>query len=337
MLQKFEPSFGQDPFDRQVTILYDRWAPTAQGAPPEPQQSTPSMSKLKTIRTYGFTLVEMAVVLAIFGLLAIFLMPTVVVAVSQKNRSETTQKLKNIESAIYSFMILNRRLPCPANGLLSTGTEARDVSGDCTSNQINGVVPWVTLGLAYSDVVDNWNNQVTFRIGYSLARTAALDMSSCDPAGTAATNPATAGAPSVNLGLCAATCTGTFAAANCTSPQNFLLRKGLDVSNGTTRIADYTAYTSAAFVLISHGDNGYGAITNGRVYQPAAQRAIAGTTLEAPNINQSSLVVTSATPPQFVAADLSDDAVAATYFDDIVVRPQLMAVIAATQLGPRSH
>jgi type II secretory pathway pseudopilin PulG len=278
----------------------------------------------------------MAVVLAIIGVLAVFLIPTVNVMLSNKTRSESLQKLKNIETAIYNYAIVNRRLPCPANGLLTVGTEAITGS-NCTSNQLNGVVPWATIGLSYSDILDGWNNQITYRIAYGLSQASALDMSSCDPAGTANSSTGTPGLPAVSLGLCASTCTGTFAAANCTSPQNFLTQKGLDVSNGATKIMDYTKFTGAGFILISHGDNGYGAINGARVYQSSAITGTAGTTLEAANLNQASLVVTSNAPPVFVDATFSDASDATTYFDDIIIRPSLMSVINTVQLGPRSH
>ena len=293
-----------------------------------------------TVRTIsrGFSLVEMAIVMVIIGLLLILFLPTVTVINSNKNRTETLLKLKNIETAIYNFVIVNKRLPCPADGTLTAGTEARvAATGQCTNNQANGVVPWTTLGLSSADVLDSWSNQITFRIGYGLAGTAALDMSSCDPAGTAAASPAAAAAPAINLGLCATTCTGTFSAGSCTSPQNFLIRKGLDVSDGTAKMMDYTTYTGAGFVLISHGDNGYGAMTSNQSYQTTAVRAIAGTTLEAPNIN-GALTVSSGAPPQIVDTSFSDSVGDATkYFDDLIIRPTVISVINAAQLVPRSH
>jgi type II secretory pathway pseudopilin PulG len=278
--------------------------------------------------------------MAIIALLMGFLLPNLTAAYKNKDRTETTLKLKNIETAIYNFVIANKRLPCPANGSATpaTGLEDRPGSGLCNNNQANGVVPWTTLGLSFADVLDNWGNQITFRIGYGLAVTAALDMSSCDPAGTAATIPASASAPNINVGLCAtATCTGTFSAASCTSPLNFLIRKGLDVSDGASKFIDYTSNSGGAgFVLISHGENGYGAMTNTQTYQPNASRAVAGTTLEAPNID-AALSITSGAPPQIVDAPFSDSDDATKRFDDVVIRPTLQSVINTAQLGPRIH
>lgn len=301
-------------------------------------------ASLRTLR--GFSLVELGVVLAIVALLLILVLPTNSAMMVSQRRANTTAKLSHIEAALTNFVIVNKRLPCPANGTVvpptaGAGSEgARDVNGDCSNpaNQANGVVPWVALGLAFSDVVDSWDNQITYRVGFGLTRDGALDMTSCDPAGIAQVTGPTTFAPAINPGLCAATCTGTFAAANCTSPINFLVRKGLDVkSDATTTVMSYLNYTGAAYVLISHGENGYGALNNAGNYITNALRGTAGTTLEDPNRNQNSLIVTSGAPPALMSATYSDASDATKYFDDIVVRPIVFSVISKAQLGPRSH
>jgi type II secretory pathway pseudopilin PulG len=298
------------------------------------------------IRPYrGFTLVEIAVVLGIVGLLLILILPTNSAMMVSQRRSNAAQTLATIESALTNYVIVNKRLPCPANGTVvppaaAAGIEGtRDASGDCSNpaNQANGVIPYVALGLAFNDVLDTWNNQITYRVGYGLTRNNALDMTSCDPAGTATETPTNA-SPNINVGTCAATCTGTFAAANCTAPANFLVRKGLDVKSDTaTTVMSYLAGTGAAYVLISHGENAYGAINNNGAYNSSATRGVAGTTLEDPNRNLATLTVTPVAPPQFMSATYNNSDDPTRYFDDIIVRPQVFSVINKAQLGPRSH
>jgi prepilin-type N-terminal cleavage/methylation domain-containing protein len=297
-------------------------------------------------RAVGFSLIELAVVLAIIGLLLMFLLPTNTSMIIGQRRANTTQKLVNVETALLNYVIVNKRLPCPANGTLvppnaTAGVEGtRDGNGDCSNpaNQANGVVPYVSLGLQFSDAVDSWDNQITYRVGYGLTRNSSMDMSFCDPAGTASQTAINV-APLVNLGLCnTATCVGTFAAANCTSPSNFLLRKGLDLRSGpATLVMSYLAGTGAAYVLVSHGENGYGALNNAGTYLATASRGVAGTTLEDANRNLATLTVTSGAPPIFMSASYSNGDDATTYFDDIVIRPMVFSVISKANLAPRSH
>ena len=62
----------------------------------------------------GFTLLELAIVMAILGIL----MGGILVAVSETTenarRTETRQQLENLREALYGFAQANGRLPCPA-------------------------------------------------------------------------------------------------------------------------------------------------------------------------------------------------------------------------------
>src|SRR5205085_11953514 len=122
--------------------------------------------------------------------------------------------------------------------------------GACTTaTEVNGVVPWVTLGIAEADASDGWDRRLTYRVPPALVASASMDMSWCDPAGQITSPPAAAGS------ACSTTCTNTNL-ANCTPPSVFLMGKGLTIKNvvGTTLMAPPT--TGAAYVVISHGESG---------------------------------------------------------------------------------
>jgi prepilin-type N-terminal cleavage/methylation domain-containing protein len=289
----------------------------------------------------GFTLVELAIVLSILTALVGVLLPMSSAMMDNQKREITRQKLKNIEVAMANYVAVNKRLPCPADGTIvaggaNAGTEGGRTSGDCTNEQISGVVPWVAIGLTTADAEDGWYHRITYRAAFSLTRDNALDMSLCDPAGSKAVDTAVSSTPG---GRCWASCVGTDM-TSCTSTQSYLFGKGFDIRDGagTTLIMSAAAYTGAAYILISHGGNGYGSYDNSSNYIAAAAGGVAGD-IEAFNINGPAVKVTSTLPSTantFRDAEYSQGA-AATYFDDHLVRPSVFSLIQRAQLGPRSH
>src|SRR5713226_3898267 len=90
----------------------------------------------------GFTLVELAVVLAIVGLLLGSLMYTLSAQTEQRNFEETRRRLEQARELVLSFAIVNGRLPCPARSAATAapvtvaGDEVRDASGQCTGDGV---------------------------------------------------------------------------------------------------------------------------------------------------------------------------------------------------------
>lgn len=269
----------------------------------------------------GFTLVEVLVVLIIFGIvLTMAAAVTRGLAAGQK-RSNTVTRMQTVDAAIAQFVAVQKRMPCPANGTLAStannaGVEvAPDVNG--CSNQANGVVPWVSLGLAETDATDGWDHRFTYRTEQSLGKT--MDMSQCDPAGTGG---ATAGA-------CTPGCAST-SLATCTAPQNFLSGKGLQIRNVAGTVVMNPAglpATGAAYVVISAGETGGGAFLN---------TGVIGTTTTTDGTEEQKNYANFAGAGYYVDDSISDVA-GATHFDDLVSRPSVLTVINKAALGPRSH
>lgn len=309
---------------------------------------------------HGFTLTELAVVLAIVSLLLVFFLPTTTTMINLKKREITTEKLKVIETALANYVTINKRLPCPADGSSSvagvTGIELRTPANagytvDCSAtagspannNQQTGVVPWITIGLSFSDILDGWDRQITYRVAFGLTRDSSLDMSACDTVGTAATTPAdvdvSVANTVVNTNVCntAVSCLGV--GTNCSNPQKFLKNKGFTVIDAAGAVLmDPSNFSGAAYVLISHGDNAVGAFSNNRIYQTNPTKGVDGT-LEAINHSNGNPVSSSSTTisPQFRDIPYSESTDAALYFDDLLIRPTLFSLIQRAQLGPRSH
>lgn len=92
----------------------------------------------------GFTLLEMAVVMVILGLLLGGLLGPLSTQRESKNINVVNDQLLEVHDALMGFAAVNGFLPCPStNG--SAGLEARNGGGGC--QQQHGFVPIRTLGL----------------------------------------------------------------------------------------------------------------------------------------------------------------------------------------------
>lgn len=290
----------------------------------------------------GFTLIELAIVTIILGLMMTMLIPAASSQLEQQRRKETINKMAVIDQAIVAFVMTNRRLPCPADGTVPTGTlgagiELRDASGDC-GTQANGVVPWISLGLTEADATDGYYNRFTYRVppdGVSgLTRNGAMDASYCDPAGNAAATTNSSSARTCSV-LCDRS-SATNRVTTCTSPINIVSGRGLRViDEGGNAINDPTAAspTGAAYVLISHMAEGGGGFTSsGTISAPT----IAAGTNEAFNANGQAVHVPAAS--YFHSNQVSTGAGAgANHFDDILSHPSVSQLMARAQLAPRSQ
>ncbi|PIF91233.1 prepilin-type N-terminal cleavage/methylation domain-containing protein [Acidovorax sp. 62] len=87
----------------------------------------------------GFSLVELAVVLAIVGIIGIFVWRWVVSTREPLQRPAMLRQLSEAQAAVEGFVLANHRLPCPATN--SGGSEA---CSDATAV----LLPWKSLGLS---------------------------------------------------------------------------------------------------------------------------------------------------------------------------------------------
>lgn len=141
-------------------------------------------------RNQGVTLVEMAVVLVMIGLLMGGLIVPLSAQIEQKRYNDTKTLLENAKDALIGYAMSHAAtdgkpyLPCPDTG--NDGFEESRSSGACPSQE--GRLPWATLGTAKTDA---WGSQLRYRVdsgfsnsttGFSLSSTASLrvcDSSAC--------------------------------------------------------------------------------------------------------------------------------------------------------------
>lgn len=126
---------------------------------------------MKSECSKGFTLVEMAIVLLIVGLLLGGGLTVLTTQMEQQRVRDTQRLLDEVKEALIGFALANGRLPCPAPATAATGSALAGlepnplVVGGCTN--LAGVLPWATLGVSESDA---WGNRFTYRIAREFTR-----------------------------------------------------------------------------------------------------------------------------------------------------------------------
>ena len=182
----------------------------------------------------GFTLIEIAIALFIITLLLASVLVPLTTQVDQRQVSETQKMLEDIKEALIGHAITKGYLPCPdrtsggvgaagSNDVANDGIEDYNTgTGACFSTTATGNVPWQTLGLG---AMDPWGNRFRYRVDTDFAHHTTL----------------------FNFATSADLCVG-LTSTSCASP--FTGRLTVASPDG------------AVAVIISHGKNGFGAMSS---------------------------------------------------------------------------
>ncbi|MCF6282439.1 MAG: prepilin-type N-terminal cleavage/methylation domain-containing protein [Candidatus Polarisedimenticolaceae bacterium] len=149
-------------------------------------------------RECGFTLIEMAIVLLVIGLLLGGLLTPLSTKIEGERYKESRNELSKVVDALMGYAVSNQRLPCAD----TNGDGVEDVGANCSNE---GTVPWLTLGAGREDA---WKHPIRYRVDAGFTTAPILDpavtissFSIVDRAGAALT-PADPGGPVVILFSC---------------------------------------------------------------------------------------------------------------------------------------
>jgi type II secretory pathway pseudopilin PulG len=247
----------------------------------------------------GFTLIELAVVLMIVGLIVGGLLNAWATQLVQQRINTTKANAETIKTALTNYVSRNNRLPCPAiAGLLPSaaayGQEAA-TPGTCTgsagigvppNDAARGIVPWIALGLTSESASDAYNNRFTYQVSKGATNLNATTLASMQGVLTLHSD-----AP-IALGV---------------APT------GNQINGCNATAGNNSCNGFAVVVILSHGKNGTGATAED------------GTLLAAPTSARE--IQNAGNNNAFVRSDYST--VDANYFDDI-----LLALSPDDLLGP---
>ncbi len=128
----------------------------------------------RTIDESGFSLIELAVVLVLIGIMLGGLLYPLRTQMEQRNRGQTEQMLEDGREALLGYSAAYGYLPCPSSerdpSSAQYGEEDLRVAGRCPVDA--GPLPWRTLGLAEFDAwgrargaaTDNWSGYLRYRV-----------------------------------------------------------------------------------------------------------------------------------------------------------------------------
>lgn len=213
------------------------------------------LNKIKS-KIKGFSLIELSIVLMILAL-SISTSLSLSYSINNKDKYDLTVKnMERIHKALVVFLGINGRLPCPASPAVSilnsvfgqeltvagtpqscntTFTNVNIFTGNVNgATQYYGMAPVATLGLQDDVAFDGWGN----RIGYVVTQ-------------------AFANSSNTNTSCTAASPSNSNATANICfkgQPNNSSYVPQMNTDGFANTYSKYTAY-----ILISHGENGYGA------------------------------------------------------------------------------
>lgn len=150
----------------------------------------------------GFTLVELAIVLVIIGVLLTMGLQNLGALYEQKQNKTSQVRLKQAKEALLEFVKVNGYLPCPSE----TIADGNNTTSGNACKVTKGYLPWRVLGLTQAQAMDSYGHPLAYVVNGKVTESGEV----CNPASSASyfcenrvftlSTPPTANAPdSANL------------------------------------------------------------------------------------------------------------------------------------------
>ncbi len=117
----------------------------------------------------GFSLLELAIVLVILGIIGGLSLPLLTTHLHRTAITKTRFNQDYAFSAIAAYVEKNKRFPCPADPQI-TGSDYGLAQVQCRGPKAKGILPFKTLGISESFASDGFKHLMTFVIEPELAK-----------------------------------------------------------------------------------------------------------------------------------------------------------------------